>query len=77
MGAKKTKIHKVTNQRTGVKKNLYIKPKKQIIEAIESKEKMKLYRLESLWVHRYGFGKFPDAISLKESSINEAEKYFK
>ena len=26
---KKTKIHKVTNQRTGVEKNLYIKPKKQ------------------------------------------------
>lgn len=25
---KKTKIHKVTNQRTGVEKNLYIKPKK-------------------------------------------------
>lgn len=26
---KKTKIHKVTNQRTGIEKNLYIKPKKQ------------------------------------------------
>ena len=26
---KKTKIHKVTNQRTGIEKNLYVKPKKQ------------------------------------------------
>ena len=26
---KKTKIHKVTNQKTGIEKNLYIKPKKQ------------------------------------------------
>ena len=26
---KKTKIHKVTNQKTGVEKNLYVKPKKQ------------------------------------------------
>ena len=26
---KKTKIHKVTNHRTGIKKNLYVKPKKQ------------------------------------------------
>lgn len=30
---KKTKIHKVINQRTGVEKNLYIKPKKQTIKA--------------------------------------------
>jgi plasmid replication initiation protein len=29
---KKTKIHKVINQRTGVEKNLYIKPKKQTIK---------------------------------------------
>jgi plasmid replication initiation protein len=30
---KKTRIHKVVNQRTGVEKNLYIKPKKQTIKA--------------------------------------------
>ena len=30
---KKTKIHKVINQRTGFEKNLYIKPKKQTIKA--------------------------------------------
>ena len=35
---KKTKIHKVTNQRTGVEKNLYIKPKKQTKKSKESKK---------------------------------------
>jgi plasmid replication initiation protein len=35
---KKTKIHKVTNQRTGVEKNLYIKPKKQNKKLKESKK---------------------------------------
>jgi len=35
---KKTKIHKVTNQRTGVEKNLYIKPKKQNKKSKESKK---------------------------------------
>ena len=35
---KKTKIHKVTNQRTGVKKNLYIKPKKQNKKSKEPKK---------------------------------------
>jgi plasmid replication initiation protein len=35
---KKTKIHKVTNQRTGIEKNLYIKPKKQNKKSKESKK---------------------------------------
>ena len=35
---KKTKIHKVTNQRTGVEKNLYVKPKKQTKKSKESKK---------------------------------------
>ena len=43
---KKTKIHKVTNQRTGVEKNLYVKPKKQnkkvnILEGQMSLDEMK------------------------------------
>jgi len=35
---KKTKIHKVTNQRTGIEKNLYIKPKKQNKKSKEPKK---------------------------------------
>lgn len=35
---KKTKIHKVTNQRTGIEKNLYVKPKKQNKKSKESKK---------------------------------------
>lgn len=35
---KKTKIHKVTNQRTGIEKNLYVKPKKQTKKSKESKK---------------------------------------
>jgi plasmid replication initiation protein len=35
---KKTRIHKVTNQRTGIEKNLYIKPKKQNKKLKESKK---------------------------------------
>lgn len=35
---KKTKIHKVTNQRTGIEKNLYIKPKTQNKKSKESKK---------------------------------------
>lgn len=35
---KKTKIHKVTNQRTGIEKNLYVKPKKQNKKSKEPKK---------------------------------------
>ena len=35
---KKTKIHKVTNQRTGIEKNIYVKPKKQNKKSKESKK---------------------------------------
>ena len=35
---KKTRIHKVINQKTGVSKNLYVKPKKQIRKATTKKK---------------------------------------
>ena len=35
---KKTRIHKVTNQKTGIERNLYIKPKKQNKKSKESKK---------------------------------------
>jgi len=35
---KKTKIHKVTNQKTGIEKNLYVKPKKQNKKSKEPKK---------------------------------------
>lgn len=43
---KKTKIHKVTNQRTGIEKNLYIKPKKQTTKVDISEGQMSFDEIE-------------------------------